>query len=413
MINFKNNKKIAKLADQVSDGIVLYILPFGSFILLTGLFWLGDRGLYKNLFNLFVVVPTLLAIILDKGANLKRILRNPLLVPFLIFGVYTLITLFWSDTQHSIASLVKRPINILFLTLAFGLVALRSEIKLFKIVTLSARVAVACGLLSLICFSATHYMDGGTFGDIPQFYGYGALINPLLTSHVYGFFTAFFLALWFSGRYTSLPLQALSFGILTLVVLSTGSRTPLLALMITLIWLSICYGNRRSLTAIGVALTSFLALILLYPKAVMERGLSYRPEIWMEAIKHGFEKFWFGHGFDHSVIFHIETTKKVFNDPHNIELGVFIEGGFVGLSIWLALYTMALLYAWRNRANYHVMIASALLVFGLAAGLTEGGAFMSRPKEHWFLIWIPFALLYSTRLVNTHPKEVITEKSGS
>jgi len=24
--------------------------------------------------------------------------------------------------------------------------------------------------------------------------------------------------------------------------------------------------------------------------------------------------------------------------------------------------------------------------------MTEGGSFMSRPKEHWFLIWIPIAI---------------------
>lgn len=34
-------------------------------------------------------------------------------------------------------------------------------------------------------------------------------------------------------------------------------------------------------------------------------------------------------------------------------------------------------------------------MFGLAAGLTEGNAFLPRPKEHWFLIWIPMALLYA------------------
>jgi len=59
------------------------------------------------------------------------------------------------------------------------------------------------------------------------------------------------------------------------------------------------------------------------------------------------------------------------------------------------LYTIALVYSWRNRSNPAVVIASALLIFGLVAGLTEGRDFLSRPKEHWFLIWIPFALTIS------------------
>jgi O-antigen ligase len=68
-------------------------------------------------------------------------------------------------------------------------------------------------------------------------------------------------------------------------------------------------------------------------------------------------------------------------------------GGIVGLGLWVTLYSTALLYSWRNRDNQLVVIASSLIIFGLVAGLTEGGAILSRPKEHWFLIWIPIALL--------------------
>ena len=49
----------------------------------------------------------------------------------------------------------------------------------------------------------------------------------------------------------------------------------------------------------------------------------------------------------------------------------------------------------ENRKSPAVLLASTWLVFGLAAGLTEGNAFLPRPKEHWFLIWIPMALLYA------------------
>ena len=80
-------------------------------------------------------------------------------------------------------------------------------------------------------------------------------------------------------------------------------------------------------------------------------------------------------------------------DPHNIELAVLFVGGIVGLLLWLAIYAVAFRYAWRNRASPAVLIASTLLVFGFVSGLTEGNSFFSRPKEHWFLIWIPFALL--------------------
>ena len=81
-------------------------------------------------------------------------------------------------------------------------------------------------------------------------------------------------------------------------------------------------------------------------------------------------------------------------DPHNIELVCFrwrdhrapAVGGDLRTGLRLLL---------ENRKSPAVLLASTWLVFGLAAGLTEGNAFLPRPKEHWFLIWIPMALLYA------------------
>jgi O-antigen ligase len=333
IIRFNRKEDRPTLAPLVSDWIILYLLPVGFFVLLTGLFWLGEKSLYHKLYYLLAAAPTLAVVLLRQTGSLKKLLRNPVIFAFILFGAYTILTLFWSDTDHAIISLARRPLNILLLFLAFGLVALKSPGKTFNILSLSAKVAAVCGGLSLIYFLFTHFNGGINFSTIGRFNGYGAIHNPLLTSHVYGFFTAYFLALWFSGRYSRfLPLVS-SLAVLAMVVISTGSRTPLLALTITLIWLSLCYGNRRSLIAIGLALSSVSALLLLYPKAIVQRGLSYRPEIWLDAFQQGLENLWFGHGFDHSLSIHVETTKTVFYDTHNIELAVFFEGGIVGLTL--------------------------------------------------------------------------------
>lgn len=80
-----------------------------------------------------------------------------------------------------------------------------------------------------------------------------------------------------SGRNSrSLPLVA-SLAILTVVVISTGSRIPLLALTATLTWLSLSHRNRRSLVAIGIATSAVFTLLVLNPKLITQRGFSYRP----------------------------------------------------------------------------------------------------------------------------------------
>ena len=115
------------------------------------------------------------------------------------------LTLCWSDTDQSLSSLARRPFNILLLFLAFGILEIKTPGKLFKVFSIAAKVAVVSGLLSLIYLLLTHFTNGGDLSYPCPLHRVWCTINPLLTSHVYGFFAAFFLALWFSGRYSHSP----------------------------------------------------------------------------------------------------------------------------------------------------------------------------------------------------------------
>jgi hypothetical protein len=54
-----------------------------------------------------------------------------------------------------------------------------------------------------------------------------------------------------------------------------------------------------------------------------------------------------------------------------------------------------------------LIIASTWLIFGIGAGLTEGGGIISRPKEHWFLLWIPLALIAALS-INQRARRLLT-----
>lgn len=372
---------------RLSDWMICYLLPIGWLVLLTGLFWSWDRTLYHKLYYALIAAPTLLILALQPGL-LKKLLRNPLILAFIAFGCYTVLSLLWSDTDNELSSLAKRPLYVLMLFLGAGLLALKSPQRLSKPLLLAGIFAAGCGALSV----AYHLHSTGGVGRLS---GYGALFNPLLTAHVYGFFAAFWLATWFTraDAHSNAVLPIVLLLVLGVVLLSTGSRTPLLALSITLTWLVAAHSSRRSLIAGACALALAAVLLLLFPHALTQRGLSYRPDIWLGALQIAMEKPWFGHGFDHSLNIPLQTKGLIFNDPHNIELAVLLSGGLAGLLLWVNLYAIALLFAWRNRHDALVMTASALVVYGLGASLSEGRDFISRPKEHWFLIWIPMALL--------------------
>lgn len=372
---------------KASQWLIKYALPAGWLALLTGMFWVGDRSLYHKLYYGLLAAPTL-AVITCQPKHLTTFVRHPLVISYILFASYVCLSVLWSTSETQSQSLIKRPIYILVLMLSASLLATAPPNRLIQVLKAAGVLVVICTALSYGYFI---YADQSAHGQ--RFSGYGALYNPLLSAHIFGFFATFWLSSWFIARklWTPLPLACLA--ALGVVILATGSRTPLLALSVTAIWLCIASERRRGWLTLSVGALLAVVLFYIYPTAILDRGLSYRPDIWLEAWRTAEEKLLFGHGYDHRLTLDIKDTRLTFNDPHNLELAVLLAGGLVGLTLWISLYAIAMIYSWRNRRNPSVLIVSSLIVFGFAAGLTEGRDFLSRPKEHWFLIWIPFSLL--------------------
>ncbi|WDY56671.1 O-antigen ligase family protein [Pseudomonas sp. PSKL.D1] len=373
---------------QVARVINSYILPLGWLVILTGMFWAWDRTLYHKLFYVLLAAPTLVALLLQPRM-LKDLANNPLFMAFLVFSAYTMLTIAWSDTENSVGSLLKRPLYITMLLLSAGIIALHASVTLTQCVRLAALVAATAAGISLIYFVAVLLPAGAMRLD-----GFGALYNPLLTAHVLGAFAAVWLVFWFQGQRALNPVALACLFVLGAAILATGSRTPLVGLSAALGWLLIVGDRRRGLLAVGTIAIAVVAVALVYPEAITQRGVSYRPAIWMESLRQIGEHPWFGHGYDTAMTVVVPGMERTLADPHNIELGVLYAGGVVGLVLWMALYGLAMYFCWAYRKHPGVVLAGAWLVFGFASGLTEGNAFMSRPKEHWFLIWIPMALVY-------------------
>lgn len=396
MSRFKKIFGPCRSSDHIANHFINYVIPFGLFALMTGMFWLWDHSYYHRLYYIFVSAPVLIVLLTNRKDDLIRLFRNPLMLFYILFAVYTIVTLGWTSSETSLTSLARRPLNILFLFTSFGLLAIKTPGKVHRVFSVSTFIAVLSGCVSVVFFIYKHHDNlKGLVGSF-RFAGLGILDNPLLTSHVYGFFTAFLVASHLNNQ-PKKPYY-LTFAVITLmvVILTTGSRTPLLALAVSTIWLAVSLWNKRSIYALGLMTVIGATLFAIMPQRLLRSGLSLRPEIWEEALKQSSKTLWFGQGYDHNLQLYVEAAKETFYDPHNIELGVLLAGGLVGLTLWMIMYATAFTFAWKNRKEPMVSIASATIVFGLAAGFTEGGSFISRPNEHWFLIWIPLALLYST-----------------
>ena len=364
--------------------IVTRWLVVGYLVLLTGMFWIPDGSQYTKFYYALIAAPALLGVLL-MPQQIKPLLREPVVLCFLALTAWLLISMGWSRADNDFGSLAKRPLYVFMLFVGCAQIALRDEQLLLKTLRIGAAIGALAALLNVAWFMYTAAPGARMIGA-------GALRNPLLTSHVVGFLCTYWIATWLSRseRHDWLPvLMTLP---LLAALLATGSRTPLMGLALTSVWMLLMSG-RRAVYLVTALLLGACAAYLVAPEIILQRGMSFRPELWNDAWRQAGQHFWLGAGYESKFTFDIPAVGRLLYDPHNVELAVLLELGMVGLGVWLIMYGFALVRCLRLRTVPQFQIASALLIYGVCAGLTEGGNYLSRPNESWFLIWIPLALL--------------------
>lgn len=377
---------------RICELLIQYVLPLGWVMLLTSLFWVGNRSAVHTLFYVLLALPTLVVVVLRPGL-LKPLAGNSLFIAFVLFSVYIFISQFWATGIDGFDDGFKRPFYLGLLLFSAGLMNHVDAPRFILSTRAAAVLAAVCAVGSLLWFMwAPRPIDG-------RLTGYGALENPLLTAHVLGAFAAYWLASWMLAPRMLDALSLLCLAALGAAILATGSRTPMVGLSAAVLWLLVVGNRRRALLLVGLVAALLLVLLAVDPAQITQRGVSYRPSIWAESLHQISLKPLLGYGYGTSMTVSIPELQNVtFADPHNIELGVLYSAGIVGLVLWLGLYGAAARWCWQLRRDPLMVIASTWLVYGFAAGLTEGNAFFSRPKEHWFLIWIPMAMVYGRAL---------------
>ncbi|MFL1562284.1 O-antigen ligase family protein [Pseudomonas sp. O64] len=382
-----HSKRLTYGSNRVFDFVVLWILPIGLLLLLSSLFYVTNRNVMHRFYYGFFSVPTLLLLCL-RPQELKELLREPLVVALLAFCAWALTTVLWSPEPTGDSNLFKVPLQTFMLFAGCGLL-LHYRNELFKPVFFSAAViALVVCLGNLVAFAK------GFEPGMRMIGGLGALDNPLLSSHLFGFFCVYWLYVCVTTkRLHMLWLSVPALAIMTLAVLATGSRTPLVALVLAVLWMGLLSRNRRSVLMVAGLIAAAAALLLFYPQLITERGSSFRLEIWRIILGRIADHPWIGHSYDSELYVQPANYDGTLREPHNFALGVLYYVGIIGFIPWLFMLGWGLYKSLKERAQPLFILASSLLAYGIGAGLTEGGGILSRPKEHWFLLWVPLALI--------------------
>ncbi|KPA92504.1 lipid A core-O-antigen ligase-like enyme [Pseudomonas asplenii] len=372
-------------SNRVFDFICLWLLPLGYLLLLSDMFFLPGRSAHHKIYYALFSAPALIALLL-RPRELKELVREPLFIAIVTFALWTILSLLWSPPVPDALSDTKPPLHTLMLFIGCSLLVRYRPDSLQPLIFSAAIIGLCATLYNLYIFWRTHTPD-------LRMVGAGAFDNPLLSSHVFGFFCVYWMSLsMLCKRPQTLLLSLPALLIMFCAVLATGSRTPLVALTLAALWLSFICWNRRSLMVLGAMLASAIVVFTFFSGMLFERGNSFRFELWRMTLEQIAFHPWVGHGYNAELSIDPGVGYNL-SEPHNFALGVLFYAGIIGFLPWIFMLGWGLLSSWRQRVQPLFILASSWLVFGIGAGLTEGGGTLSRPKEHWYLLWVPLALI--------------------
>ena len=384
---------------DASKAIATYILPIGIMIFLVGLCIIESRSSYHSLLYLFISLPVLIISTLNPALLLSSFQSNIFKLICMLMSIAALSTL-WNPLEIADFRHIRYLINIILFVLAFIYIHHYQQDLLKKMILLATIVWAISGIIDIY---SMYYLQGAPLSN--RIVGSGSLTNTLLTSHIYGVLTAS-LATYFLTKKHSTTHQVLIIGVfsaLFIFIIQTHSRTPLLGLLAVFIALLLKHPNKKiiySLTFLGTFLAIYLTFNL---DLILQRGLSYRPEIWLSALNDISNRPLLGHGVGSQMSLYIPSLDKIFSDSHNIHIGLAYDLGLAGFITWLTLLGCAFKFHQRHSDNILVSISFFILIFGVVAGITEGGGFLGRPREVWFLIWLPIAMLVASDVQSSFP----------
>ncbi|AKA27011.1 polymerase [Pseudomonas chlororaphis] len=298
-------------------------------------------------------------------------------------AVWGLISLFWTQAEDPSRE-AKRLLYIAVFLLFFPIYANARPERIIKVMQWGGIGLAVIALLAIIQFY-------GIKGNVwwARLEGLGELAHPILGGYVIGL-TAIWLLHWAPD---TRPLQAVWLVALVLLggfVVLCQSRGAALALFLTVVAMPIWCRDRRSRIFAAAALLVAMLIFWFLEPLVLERGVSYRPQILMASLQMIAEHPWTGLGLGSG--YRVAAAGEVFDHAHNLFSHVAIELGIPGLLLWGAVWLMVLREAWRARETLYGRGVIGIWLFSFLAMEFDAASLTGTPRAEWFISWLPIGL---------------------
>lgn len=236
----------------------------------------------------------------------------------------------------------------------------------------------------------------------------GRLVGPALLRHaILG--GSVLVSIWMLSVIGQVPrstiarlLVLVTAALLLYYILLTKSRGPLLAMPVVLALALYTLQSKRwqiAVCILSVASLGFLCttgIVTDSLKHIVERGGSYRLDIWRIYLNHAGDYWLYGLGYA-TDLRQVEITKQLiaearsYHHPHNLLLTLFVTTGFIAPAI-IGLLSVAIVVK-HTKNRIVVWPAIAMLLCVIAVTVTDSYTLLSAPQEVWLFFWMPMAYL--------------------
>lgn len=302
-----------------------------------------------------------------------------------------------SATARDVFSIMVRAVLVLTCVLAVA----RSQLRVPAFMTWLERGICAAAVVAAVVAMADFYLFP-TWDD--RLWGLGQLDNSVTAA--LGFAGAAIVAVSLADRMKGFESCAalIAACVLIVTVALTGSRSGYLALVMGAAMLVATRGRGRAAVWVAVAMVGSLLVagvaFLFSPDAIigalLPRGTSLRPEIWAAQIESlRSDGIWFGRGIlsDDEVM----AAGLTIAHPHSLFLSIAVQGGLLGLTLFMAVIVLGGARLWRARATVEARLGLGLLAGGVGGHLFDGHELIDKVGLSWLFFWLPLGLALTFR----------------
>lgn len=355
----------------------------GLLILLCMPWVMPSNKYYHQLIIAFLWLPALLA--LFRG-DFRARLRQPEVMLFAALGLWSLLVLLVQGA-HEPLSKAKVPFYVAMTLLGVMLAALDSRWSLEEPLRVSVLLGGLGTAVSIVHF---YFIDPEPIGRLIAI---GLWDRAIMAAHAVGALVMLgvFLVSGCKGRRWVVILLVLALTSEALFLALNQTRGVWVALFAALLMLVIAIPSRLGWIFLALVLVGVVGVATLEPQLLLQRGLSFRPALWMGGIQLFCDNWLLGVGFNSYEIV-IPAVDIAFKHPHNLFLDTAVRLGLPGLILFLLLWGAILRRAWQNRDIPLGRGLLALWAFSSVALMTDGIGLWLKPNADWLVTWLPIAL---------------------